>query len=248
MAIEVFNRVEKKFLLEQDTFEKILPAIEEYTSTDPYNINGEYYTLCSLYYDTPDNRFIRHSLSHPVYKEKLRLRSYGVPKEDDKVYLELKKKFRGTVNKRRTALYYPEALSFLETGILPELKSYMNPQVLQELYAFRQANPLIRPSCLVAYDRLAFFSKEDRFLRISFDKNIRTRHEDLSLLSGDYGEALLPDSLRLMEIKACGSYPLWLVKILSGLELRRHRFSKYGTSYLRQKQQLLNTVTEEQFV
>lgn len=34
---------------------------------------------------------IRNSIEKPIYKEKLRLRSYGTPSADDKVFIELKK-------------------------------------------------------------------------------------------------------------------------------------------------------------
>lgn len=34
-------------------------------------------SIRNLYLDTPDFRLIRRSLEKPVYKEKLRLRSYG---------------------------------------------------------------------------------------------------------------------------------------------------------------------------
>ncbi|MBR6720411.1 MAG: VTC domain-containing protein [Clostridia bacterium] len=88
MAKEVFNRVEKKYLLTGDVFETVLSRIKDYTYMDKYNIGGEYYTLCSLYFDTDDKRFIRHSLSRPVYKEKLRLRSYGVPDENIRYILK----------------------------------------------------------------------------------------------------------------------------------------------------------------
>lgn len=37
------------------------------------------YTICNIYYDTGDWRLIRKSLEKTVYKEKLRIRSYGVP-------------------------------------------------------------------------------------------------------------------------------------------------------------------------
>ncbi len=239
MAKEVFNRVEKKYLLDARSFEYVLSGIKNYMHMDKYNIGGEYYTLCSLYYDTDDKRFIRHSLSQPVYKEKLRLRSYGVPDENTKVYLEMKKKFKGTVNKRRSAFYYHEAMDFLEKREMPEILPHMNGQVIKELCEFLKENPGIKPSCLVAYDRLAFFSNEDKNLRVSFDKDIRTRSYDLNLLNGDYGEALIEPDMRLMEIKAVGGYPLWLVKILSDCEIRKSRFSKYGKAYMREKEALL---------
>ncbi len=244
MAKEVFKRVEKKFLLDAEGFEKVLSGIKEYMDMDPYNKNGEYYTLCSLYFDTDDKRFIRHSLSSPVYKEKLRLRSYGVPDEETKVYLEIKKKFKGTVYKRRSGFLYKDAMDFLEKRTMPEIKEGMNGQVIKELCAFLNENPDIKPSCVVAYDRLAFFSTEDKSLRISFDKDIRTRMYDLDLLKGDYGEALIGPDMRLMEIKAVGGYPLWLVKILSDNEIRRTKFSKYGKAYINYKKELLGTELE----
>ena len=69
----------------------------------------------------------------PIYKEKIRLRSYGVPNKDTKVYLEVKKKYKGVVNKRRSTLRLKEAYEFTETREIPKLESYMNPQVLREL-------------------------------------------------------------------------------------------------------------------
>lgn len=76
---------------------------------DPYNIDRKPYTITNLYYDTPDDYLIRAPLSDPVYKEKLRLRAYGVPEKNSKVFLEIKKKYDGLVNKRRTALGLDEA-------------------------------------------------------------------------------------------------------------------------------------------
>lgn len=239
MAKEVFKRVEKKYLLDAESFEKVLSGIKDYMDMDPYNVGGEYYTLCSLYFDTDDKRFIRHSLSSPVYKEKLRLRSYGVPKEDSKVYLEIKKKLKGTVYKRRSGFLYKDAMEFIEKREMPEIKEGMNGQVIKELCVFLNENPDIKPSCMVSYDRLAFFSKEDKNLRISFDKDIRTRMYDLELIKGDYGEALIAPDMRLMEIKAVGGYPLWLVKILSDNEIRKNKFSKYGKAYENYKKELL---------
>ena len=244
MAKEVFKRVEKKYLLDAESFQNMLDGIKEHMYMDPYNINGEYYTLCSLYYDTDDKRFIRHSLSGPVYKEKLRLRSYGVPDEDTKVYLEIKKKFKGVVYKRRSGFIYRDAIEFLDRREMPEIKGKMNPQVVKELYVFLKENPGVKPSCLVAYDRLAFFSEEDPNLRISFDKDIRVRMNDLELIKGDYGEPLLEPDMRLMEIKAVGGYPLWLVRLLSENEIRRSKFSKYGKAYIKQKEELLGIKEE----
>ena len=61
-----------------------------------------------LYY-----RLIRASLEKPAYKEKLRLRSYGVTEPGGEVFLELKKKYKGIVYKRRITLPEDAAGEFI---------------------------------------------------------------------------------------------------------------------------------------
>lgn len=230
MAIEVFNRYEKKFLMRSDVYEKIQCMLSEYMELDDYNKKYPFYTISNIYYDTVDNHLIRHSISKPKYKEKLRLRAYGVPSLDDKVYLEIKKKVNGLVNKRRTKLVLEEAYNFVKTGQKPELKKYMNKQVLNEIEYFLQIYDL-EPKIYLAYDRKAYFGINNRDLRITFDTNIRSRRENLMLDYGDYGERLLHKDIWLMEVKAEKSIPIWLSKMLSELKLYKTSFSKYGMEY-----------------
>ena len=187
MAIEIFNRYEHKYKLDTKTFNKVLEIMDEHMELDSHCGEHSLYTIANIYYDTKDNSLIRESLSKPAYKEKLRLRSYGVPDMDSKVFLEIKKKYRGLVNKRRTTLELGEAYDFIETGVKPELKDYMNGQVLNELeYCLNLYD--LEPKVYIAYDRLAYFEKGNDDLRISFDTNIRTRRSDLLLESGDHGK------------------------------------------------------------
>ncbi|MFZ5985566.1 MAG: polyphosphate polymerase domain-containing protein [Bacillota bacterium] len=230
MAIEVFNRYEKKFLMGSDTYERIQNVLCEYMELDEYNKTHPFYTISNIYYDTTDNHLIRNSISKPKYKEKLRLRGYGVPSLEDKVYLEIKKKVNGLVNKRRTKLTLDEAYQFIATGQKPDLKRYMNKQVLNEIDYFLKLYNL-EPKIYIAYDRKAYFGINNRDLRITFDTNIRTRRKDLRLEYGDYGEKLLHDNIWLMEVKAEKSIPIWLSKMLSEYKLYKTSFSKYGTEY-----------------
>ncbi|MDO5397497.1 MAG: polyphosphate polymerase domain-containing protein [bacterium] len=230
MAIEIFNRYEHKYKMDMDAFHKVLEVMDEHMELDKHCANHSLYTIANIYYDTPDNTLIRESLSKPVYKEKMRLRSYGVPGMNTKVFLEIKKKFNGLVNKRRTTLKLDEAYDFIKSGISPEIKDYMNAQVVHELEYFMQRYSL-SPKVYIAYDRLAYFEKGNDDLRISFDTNIRTRRHDVALENGDYGTKLISDDIRLMEIKTSSAMPLWLCKMLSDLNLRKTSFSKYGTEY-----------------
>jgi hypothetical protein len=233
MAIEVFNRHECKFLIDGAIYEEIQERLLEHMELDEYNKIHEFYTISNIYYDTRDSHLIRTSLSKPAYKEKLRVRAYGVPDGDAKVYLEIKKKVCGVVNKRRTKLKLNEAYEFVSTGRKPELKDYMNKQVINEIEYVLKIYDLV-PKLYLAYDRKALFGKESRDLRITFDKNIRTRRHDLKLEDGDYGEKLLEDDRWLMEVKAEKNIPLWLSKLLSEYRIYKTSFSKYGKEYERQ--------------
>lgn len=232
MAIEVFNRFEYKYKMDKETLDKALEVIEEHMTPDKYCKGRAFYTIANIYYDTPDNTLIRRSLSKPIYKEKLRLRSYGVPDLNSKVYLEIKKKFNGLVNKRRTTLLLNEAYDFTQSGKLPEIREYMNVQVMNEIEYFLRLYGVV-PKVYIAYDRMAFFENGNDDLRISFDTNIRTRRHDLNLEKGDYGRPLLDKNIYLMEIKTSRAIPLWLTEALTSMEIRRSSFSKYGTEYNR---------------
>jgi hypothetical protein len=225
--IEVFNRYEKKFLIDTETYQSIKDKLLNYMEFDAHNRNKEFYTISNIYYDTDDNHLIRNSLSKPKYKEKLRLRAYGIPDDNGKVCLEIKKKVCGLVNKRRTVLRLNEAYEFVDTGVKPEIKEYMNRQVINEIEYFLKIYDL-EPKLYLAYDRIGLFGKENPDLRITFDANIRTRRDDLRLESGDYGEQLLENGQWLMEVKAEKSVPIWLTKMLSDYKIYSTSFSKYG--------------------
>lgn len=230
MAIEVFNRYENKYIFNTKVYEKVQSRLSEHMELDEYNKQNETYTISNLYYDTPDNYLIRTSLQKPKYKEKLRLRAYGVPDIDGKVYIEIKKKVAGLVNKRRSSLTLNEAYEFLQTGIIPDAKPYQNRQVLGEISYILKMYEL-RPALYLAYDRRAYFGAGQQDLRISFDCNIRTRRYDLFLESGDYGASLLDEDQWLMEIKTSQSIPEWLGRLLSEYKIYPTSFSKYGVEY-----------------
>lgn len=218
----VFKRVEKKFLVTENTLSAFLADIAPYIKQDDF---GKY-TICNIYYDTVDDRLIRTSIESPAYKEKLRLRSYGIPNGSNKVFLEIKKKYDGTVYKRRISLLLNEAIGYLCGESRPKKDS----QILHEIdYFMKLYNPV--PKLFIAYDRLAFSSIDDENLRITIDSGIRSRDYDLSLCAGDYGEYLLKENEHLIEIKTGSSLPLWLTSALTKNEIYPVSFSKYGNIY-----------------
>ena len=122
MAITSFKRYEKKYLLTDEQFNALIPKLLEYMNPDEHCKEGNENTIYNIYYDTDDNSIIKHSLSKPYYKEKLRLRSYSIPKSlDETVFLELKKKIGGIVNKRRIVITLKQAYDLLNKGIRPDV-------------------------------------------------------------------------------------------------------------------------------
>ena len=223
-----FKRTEKKYLLSAEQYEQLWQRMEPYLEPDDYPRS----TVCSIYYDTEDYRLIRHSIDGPIYKEKLRLRSYNIPGPEDPVFVELKKKYKGVVYKRRVSMSAREAENWLDAGQAPAEDSQMTREIAWVLQSVRP-----RARVFLACDRLAFRAREDRELRITFDKNIRWREEELSLCAGDAGEPLLGPGQVLMEIKTPAAAPLWLAHLLSELSIFPVSFSKYGTCY---KEHILN--------
>ena len=184
-------------------------------------------TICNIYYDTAGHRLIRASLEKPAYKEKLRLRSYGVTEPGGEVFLELKKKYKGIVYKRRITLPEDAAGEFI-AGRAPLGE---HGQIGREIEYFTAFYAPLLPAVHLSYERSAWFSREDRDLRITFDKNIRFRQEDVSLTLPAGGRCILPEGESLMEIKAAAALPLWLVSELDTLGIYQSTFSKYGEAY-----------------
>ena len=234
MAIEVFQRQEHKFLLDVLSMQSIQAELSSHMAPDEYNREQETYRIANLYYDTADDVLIRRSLQKPVYKEKLRLRAYGIPALDDSVFIEIKKKYRGIVYKRRSPIRLRDAYSFIQSGVMPDEDPTQNRQVLREIAAMLSLYDL-RPKVYIAYERRAWFDPDDHSLRVSLDTGICCRRKDLRLESGHYGIKLLPEQVWLMEIKSAGCIPFWLARALSDHGIFSSSFSKYGTEYHHQK-------------
>lgn len=218
----IFKRTEKKYILSMPQYNALLNSAAPYLQPDAF---GES-TVMSLYFDTPSRQLIRNSLEKPLYKEKLRLRSYGVPSDGTPVFLELKKKFKGTVYKRRIRLPLEQARIYAQQGILPE-----DSQIMREIDALQRFYGPLIPSVLISCRRTAYFCVQEPHLRLTFDMDIRYRENDLLLEHGPGGTVILPEETCLLEIKALGAMPLWLAEALNRLSIFPVSFSKYGTAY-----------------
>ncbi len=231
MAIATFKRYEKKYLITKEQLDQIWPRLLEYMDLDPFCLNGGEYRIYSIYYDTDNHDVIRHNSSSPVYKEKMRIRSYYDKKDpEDKIFMEIKKKSQGQGNKRRIKLKIKEIEPFVNEGILPETNDYLSTQVAKELQYYLKINK-VHPALYVQYDRLALFGKEDKNFRMTFDNNVRVRRKNFEFGESEDDELLLPNGEFIMEIKILGAMPIWLADLLDEYKLYSRGFSKYGVKF-----------------
>ena len=226
----VFQRKETKYILNQATYLKLREQLTPFLVEDDYGLH----TIISLYYDSQNYQLIKQSIEKPTYREKFRIRSYGVPTKDSPVFFEIKKKVKGIVYKRRIELSYGEAKHFNYHSLaLPSVKD-SQVQIKNEINWMMTKYKLI-PKVMIAYDRIALkpLDTELEDFRVTFDFNIRYREHDLDISNGDEGEPVAPEFYCLMEVKSIGAYPLWFTHALSDCHIFKGSFSKYGTTYKR---------------
>ena len=218
-----FKRFEKKYLLNPYQYSVLKAEIDKRFVPDKY---GET-KICNLYLDTSDYVLIRRSVDKPVFKEKMRLRTYGIANDNSTAFIEIKRKFDSIVYKRRIHMNYMDALKCVNG----EYSSLDDKQIANEIRYLFDFYGDIRPKFYISYDRCAFFYKETSDIRVTFDKNLIWRDTDLDLRLGSYGYDLLPKGYTLMEIKVPNTVPLWLANLLSELKIYPRSFSKVGTAY-----------------
>lgn len=220
----VFRRYELKYLLTPEQRQLVLAGIEQYMQLDKYGRT----TIRNVYYDTDSYRLIRRSIEKPVYKEKLRIRSYERAETDSSVFVELKKKFDHVVYKRRIAL--PERVA--TDWLCDRIAAPTDSQISREIDYFRSHYEGLHPAMFLSYEREAYYCRDGGDFRVTFDDNILCRQSEISLCADTYGHSILPPDRVMMEIKCSGAIPLWMVDILSKGKIYKTSFSKYGRAYI----------------
>lgn len=225
--MEFFRRIEQKYVLSKKEYEKLNKEIQKYVNKDPYY----YSNILSVYFDTKDDRLIINSMESPLYKEKFRLRSYGPCKDNDKVFLEIKKKYNSITSKRRTTMTLKEFWDYYNSGKVPS--KYMNNTMKEIDYDFKKYNLI--PKMFISYERYSYYDKNNKNIRITFDFNARFRTFNLNLDSNSDTKQIIKDDIYIMEVKSLDKIPMWLVKIFSKLKIYPKSFSKYKEAYLKKE-------------
>ena len=223
--IVVMKRYELKYLLSAEQTAYLREKLKGHMEPDAYGKTS----IASLYYDTPDYRLIRTSMEKPEFKEKMRLRSYGLATSESPVFLELKRKAYGIVYKRRVQSTIPLVDRFLAG----EGDICAGGQINKEITYFRDYYKDLVPACLIIYDRVAYFEPGGD-LRLTIDENPRYRVDELNLTTSMEGIPLMQEGGTILEVKVQQAVPLWLSEILDKGRIYKGSFSKYGAAYERQ--------------
>lgn len=235
-----FKRKEKKYVLEQGDYLALMALIGDKLEEDEY----PYSHIESLYYDTPQDAMINRSMEKPLYKEKLRVRVYGNPDEQNVAFVELKKKFDGIVYKRRVAMSPKGALAFMNGMDFEEAMKLFPPsssdlaleptwrdkQIAREIRACIQRWEPLHPAMSISVDRTSLRTNDGSNVRMTFDFNSRWRNAQLEFGQAE-GTLLMEPGQVIMEIKAQKAYPLWLVKALDQAKIYPVSNTKYGRAY-----------------
>lgn len=217
----VFKRVEQKYLLTEEQFLILQDVMVEYFEKDKFYKT----TIYNIYFDNDNNDLIINSIEKPIYKEKIRLRSYGEPSIDSVVFFEMKQKYKGIVYKRRVNLTLKQYLKYMKRNIFPN-----NVQIMKEIDYYIKYYKL-HPYIFVGYDRLSYYLKEDSNFRVTFDTNLRSRTSDLKLKDTKDNKLYFDENMYIMEIKSLYGLPLWFTRILSNNGIFPTSFSKVGNIY-----------------
>ena len=244
-AGDTFQRKEKKYLISSGQYKAIKEGLTSHMRLDDYGATR----IDSLYLDSFDHNLICKSLEKPLYKEKLRVRSYGAFSEADAVYVEIKKKFKGIVYKRRVRMsaegaraYYTHQMTYEQAQhVYPVLQNPENDltvgkiQIAREIDAFFKRHPGIEPAMLISCIREAWCPNDnddqDCVDRITFDESIS--YVDLLKANAVQRRPVISDDLVVMEIKCAGGYPQWLCDLLGDCGAYPRSFSKYGNAFKR---------------
>ncbi len=230
----VSGRLEYKYVVPKSLLPELRAALRPYVCLDGFcaSCAAKQYTVRSIYYDTRrfgcyDEKFDGFRL-----KKKLRIRGYNQPGPDSTVFLEIKRKQEDFISKSRAPVRW-DRIEQVFAGYGPASELPFAPGSAEAEAAGRFLYNYYRrrmmPLVLVAYEREAFFGRFDPRLRLTFDRNIRSRlYPRLAELYVDRDLKFLIPGHFVFEVKFYMNLPQWVRGVVQRFDLQRTAFSKFG--------------------
>jgi hypothetical protein len=193
------------------------------------------YTVRSIYFDTAKYDFYFEKIEGIKNRKKVRLRGYNEEHADNTVFLEIKRKYNVPIIKYRAPVLFSDAQDMFKDKTINGqiLFSDTFPKGIEnsKRFFYQLFSKNLRPVVLIVYEREAYLSKFDSTVRLTFDKNLRSKAYPTidSLYMEDKLNASLMDHF-IMEVKFNRTFPAWLNPIISRFSLRKQSASKYVIS------------------
>ncbi len=228
-------RLEYKFLVKNEDLDQLRKKIIPFVELDPFVSvdSGNEYTVRSIYFDSSNFDYYHEKIDGILIRKKLRIRSYDNQSDNNLVFLEIKNKHDNFINKNRSPILYHNLANLLKTNSIETYalthNGYSNTIRDGEKFLHHINRSGLRPTILIVYEREAYFSKFDKSLRITFDKNLR--FYDHPKMDGLYMDLDLENAMHnyfVLEIKFNNGYPKWLQNIIVDFNLTRRSVSKYA--------------------
>jgi SPX domain protein involved in polyphosphate accumulation len=193
------------------------------------------YTVHSIYYDTFELDFYYQKEAGIQHRKKIRIRGYNREKRDSIIFVEIKRKNNMLISKYRAPSLFKNIQSLFVSG---DVEQYVitgngNPYAIEDArrFFFHIYRHSLQPTILIHYEREAFFSKFNPYLRITLDRNIRSSaYPNLEDLFRDEGTIHAMPKYFVLEIKfhdGISYVPVWLNSILEDFDLNKMAISKY---------------------
>lgn len=240
-------REEFKYLVSNDKLNLLRELISPYVVRDDHIAihRDTDYTVRSIYYDTWDLNEYDIKLAGLHDRKKLRIRGYNHQPYDNTVYLEIKHKRNMAVSKSRAPAKY-DLIDRLLAGVdISDIVIQRNdfPKAMNNainfLYYIKRKNML--PVVSVIYEREAYIFKFDHTTRITFDKQLRCiAYPRTKSFFSDDGSSPVFHKNFILEVKSNSGFPVWMIDIISKLNVKREALSKYTLSIDTQMTQLNN--------
>lgn len=238
-------RKEYKYLIRVDQIDKFRNHLLPFVNLDKYAVGmkNNQYKVRSIYFDTGKMDYYTEKDAGVKIRKKFRIRGYNDTFENSTLFLEVKRKDNEIVWKNRAPIKSHNIQPFLVTGDSEKFihKTKKFPKAISDanvfLYYFHRQ--YLVPVILIVYDREPFISKFSTDLRITLDKNIRSKIcSNIDGLFSMHKQSYCLKDYFVLEIKFNFGFPLWLSHIIKDFGLVRQAVSKYSLSVDSHKEEI----------
>lgn len=244
-------RIERKYLVPNHQLDSLRRRISSFVRPDIHTITNEQgvrqYTVRSIYFDSRNLACYAEKHEGVMLRRKFRIRGYNDLEADSRVVMEIKRKIEARQKKYRSRIMFRDIEKVMNYG---ELDKYVLTNAGDDLqidngskFLYHIKKGKFIPTCLVVYEREAYYGKFDQGVRITFDKNIRSRlYPELNSLYDEQGMKLVFRNHFILEIKYFGyMMPVWARSVVQEFRLRNDALSKYTTGIDANREKVLLT-------